>query len=861
MAQDVFISYSIKDKSVTDSVCSIMEKDGIRCWIAPRDINPGAPFAEAIIDGIKGSKVFILIYSSNSNHSIQVIKEVDRAVHHGLAIIPIRLEDVPMSKQLEYYVSNVHWLDALTPPLEKHINKLCKVVKMLLTIDKVDSDGIEEAFRTETLKPEEPGKAERRFKLSGILVPAVIVLFIGIILGAAWFFKRQANIRWARKAALPEIGRLIGENDVWRNLVKPYQLAVKAEAILKDDTTLADLISKCSRRIDVLSEPPGARVYLKEYAKPDTGWTFLGITPLKSVRVPIGIFRWKLEKEGYDTVMAAASTWNVGGEEDIISGYNFVRRMDKIDSLPAGMVRIPATETEVGTLGDFFIGRNEVTNREYKTFVDAGGYRNKEYWKHPFLREGRNLRWEEEIGTFVDKTGRPGPSEWIGGDYPEGQSNYPVSGISWYEAAAYAEWKGLSLPTSIHWDVARGALTPMIQWPQLGGFGVFAPFTNFGGRGPVPAGSLPGITAYGANDMAGNVREWCWNETEAGRVIRGGSWEDNTYEFGNERQAPPTDRSPRNGFRLAHYTQPDSIPKAAFGFRTPFFESDFRSIRAVSDAIFNIYKEQFAYDATDLNPKVESQKENSEGWIHECVSFDAAYGKERILAHLFLPSGTPPPYQTVIYFPGSASTWMTSSEGLESYYEFTMFLSFLLRNGRAVLYPVYKGTFERGGPDLMTIINVPAKANTYAYTEVLVQDVKDIRRSIDYLQSRHDLDSQKIAYMGMSWGGNLGAIIPAIENRFKASILLAGGLTGFGRPEANDMSYISRVKTPTLILNGKYDVLNPPETSSRPMLDLMGTPTEDKRLILYETDHIPPRTEYIKESLAWLDKYLGPVVK
>jgi dienelactone hydrolase len=161
----------------------------------------------------------------------------------------------------------------------------------------------------------------------------------------------------------------------------------------------------------------------------------------------------------------------------------------------------------------------------------------------------------------------------------------------------------------------------------------------------------------------------------------------------------------------------------------------------------------------------------------------------------------------------------------------------------------------------LTIINVPAKANTYAYTEVLVQDVKDVRRSIDYLQSRPDLDSQKIAYMGMSWGGNLGAIIPAIENRFKASILLAGGLTGLGRPEANDMSYISRVKTPTLILNGKYDVLNPPETSSRPMLDLMGTPTEDKRLILYETDHIPPRTEYIKESLAWLDKYLGPVVK
>ncbi len=276
MAHDVFISYSNKDKSAADAVCSILEKNEIRCWIAPRDITPGAPFAEAIIDGIKGSKVFILIYSSNSNHSHQVIKEVDRAVHHGLAIIPLRLEDVPMSKQLEYYVSDVHWLDALTPPLEKHINKLCKVVQMLLTMDEVDSDDIEEAFETETIKQAEPGKAARRFKLSRILIPAVAALLVVIIFGTVWFFKRQAKIRWAREEALPEIERLIGENDVWRNLVEPYRLADKAEAILGDDTTLEALIHQCSRNIDVLTEPPGASVYMKEYVYPEAEWTFLG---------------------------------------------------------------------------------------------------------------------------------------------------------------------------------------------------------------------------------------------------------------------------------------------------------------------------------------------------------------------------------------------------------------------------------------------------------------------------------------------------------------------------------------------------------------------------------------------------------
>jgi dienelactone hydrolase len=301
------------------------------------------------------------------------------------------------------------------------------------------------------------------------------------------------------------------------------------------------------------------------------------------------------------------------------------------------------------------------------------------------------------------------------------------------------------------------------------------------------------------------------------------------------------------------------VPEDAFGIRSPQFSVDFRSQPPVSDAVFQVYKEQFSYDPTELNAQVEYSEESPGGWTHELVSFDAAYGGERVLGHLFLPANTPPPYQTVIYFPGSASSWMPSSEGLESYYEFTMFLSYLVRNGRAVFYPVYKGTFERGSPELMVLSDPEISGDTRAYSEYLTQVVKDFRRSIDYLETRPEIDGERIAYYGMSWGGYLGAIIPAVEERLKASVLVAGGLFGVGRPEVRDLNYVIRVRTPTLILNGKYDVLFPPETSSRPMLDLLGTPAEDKRLILYETDHIPPRTEYIKETLAWLDKYLGPV--
>ena len=204
MAHIVFISYSNKDKNVADTVCSTLEGNGIRCWIAPRDITPGAPFAEAIIDGIKGSKIFVLIFSSNSNQSNQVIKEVDRAVHHGLAIIPLRLEDVSMSKQLEYYVSDVHWLDAITPPIELHINKLCKVIKDLLTIDKIDRDNIKEAFKAEGVIYPEKTKAYNWLKLSRIIVPAVLIVIFLAILGSIWFPKRQANIKSINDLKLSE---------------------------------------------------------------------------------------------------------------------------------------------------------------------------------------------------------------------------------------------------------------------------------------------------------------------------------------------------------------------------------------------------------------------------------------------------------------------------------------------------------------------------------------------------------------------------------------------------------------------------------------------------------------------------------
>jgi dienelactone hydrolase len=284
---------------------------------------------------------------------------------------------------------------------------------------------------------------------------------------------------------------------------------------------------------------------------------------------------------------------------------------------------------------------------------------------------------------------------------------------------------------------------------------------------------------------------------------------------------------------------------------------DYYNEKPVGDSIFQVFRDQFSYDETELNAHLESRDEISEYWILEKITFDAAYGDERIIAYLFLPKNTPPPYQTVIYFPGSGAVRQESSDGIDRYFEFPIFLSFIVKNGRAVLFPVYKGTFERGDPAYGSI---HGGRDSHQFTEYLIQLVKDFKRCIDYLETRQDIDSSKLAYYGMSWGAWLGAIIPAVDQRLQASVLLGGALPGrVTRPEADPLNYVTRVKTPTLMLSGKYDTGFPYETSIKPMFDLLGTPDEHKELKLYETDHLAPKVEFIKETLAWLDRYLGPV--
>src|SRR5207247_1698778 len=260
--------------------------------------------------------------------------------------------------------------------------------------------------------------------------------------------------------------------------------------------------------------------------------------------------------------------------------------------------------------------------------------------KEPFGKAGKTLSWEEAMAEFKDSTGRPGPSTWELGSYPEGRADYPVNGVSWYEAAAYTEFAGKSLPTIFHWYKAA----------DIGIFSDILKLSNFGGEGPARVGTHQGLTQSGAYDMAGNVREWCRNETGGRRYILGGAWSDPGYMFSSSDAQLPFDRSPTNGLRCVKYTA--SVPEEQ---RAPIerLTRDYSRETPVSDEVFRIYRGLYAYDKTPLNAKIESVDESSPYWRKEKVTFDAAYGHERVPAYLFLPRNAAAPYQTVVYFPSS----------------------------------------------------------------------------------------------------------------------------------------------------------------------------------------------------------------
>jgi eukaryotic-like serine/threonine-protein kinase len=652
------------------------------------------------------------------------------------------------------------------------------------------------------------------------------------------------NVRWALETALPDIERLL-EKDAY---TAAFKLLEQARPFVAGDPRFQALSAQVVRIISIQTTPPGAQVFLRDYSDLNPKWEPIGKSPLKDMKVSRGFKRWKIALPEYECAEGAVSTRRKPVELKV--------KLDKIGTIRSEMARIQGQKFRASLgwldpqslpvldLSDFLLDRYEVTNLRFKEFVEAGGYEKPQYWKHKFLKDGIELGWQSAMQMFVDQTGRAGPATWKNGELPKGQEEYPVGGVSWYEAAAYAEFAGKRLPTVYHWSLAAG---------DRGGLdvGYIIPLSNFGGKGPAPVGIFQGITASGIYDMAGNVKEWCFNEAPEGyRVIAGGGWNEPDYMFGNADKYPPFFREANFGFRCMKLLTDDGVWEQAGGSVQYLPQRGLGDQKPCSEEVFQAYKKVCDYNKSELQARIEVTEDLTINTRREKVSFNAAYGNQRMTAHLYFPRTGKPPFQTVVYWPGAGAL---SVHSIAEYGPADFFESHT-KSGRAFVFPVLQGTFERIIP--------PEQQSRTTELETGIMQLKDFRRTIDYLEARpEEFDINKLAYEGFSWGGVLGGILPAFETRIKVAVMIGGGLDFSFPPEFSQVNFAPRIKIPILLLNGKYDGIFPVESNQKPYLGLFGTAEKDKQLRIYETGHaVLIKLEARKDERAFLDKYLGPVV-
>jgi dienelactone hydrolase len=673
-----------------------------------------------------------------------------------------------------------------------------------------------------------------------------LVTSVALVGGGVWMKRRMDADRL--QSAISEIRTLVSDGEFFEAYRRARQLGMPE----RGDAAFGPVWIDATRGFSVKSEPPGAEVAIADYGDRDAEWVALGQTPLTESPFPQGTSRVRIVKAGYLAYEDVVNVFPV-----LSTSFNVLNvTLIPEDAAPAGMTRavradrpvpmylVPGSDPVDVVYQDFWIDRYEVTNRQFKAFVDAGGYQRREFWRHEFVRDGNAVTWDEAMARFRDATGRSGPATWQVGAYPDGQDDYPVTGVSWYEAAAYAQFAGKSLPTLPHFLAVAGL--PFASR--------IMPLANLAGKAVSPVGATKSLNRFGAYDLAGNVKEWIVNPAGGDlRYIVGGAWDEPPYMFTEPDARPTFERAANFGFRCVRYDEGDPSP-AAFSGLIVRPNRDYTAEKPAEDAVFDAYRRFFAYDRTAVKASATSTFDDHPDWRIESVSFPAAYGGESIPARVYLPRNAKPPYQTVIFQAGAAQWNLRTSPPVTAS---PPVFAPVVRSGRAVIYPVVKGTFERGSDQFTS---TTPKDGTL-WRDYTVAMYKDLARTLDYLSTRPDIDMNAVAFLGQSRGAS--PILLALEpQRVKVAVLhIPGFYLTRQPPEVDIVNFVPRVKQPVLMLSGHYDFIFPEQRSQLPLFNLLGTPNDYKRRVAYDTGHNLPRAEMIKETLDWLDRYLGPVAR
>ena len=666
------------------------------------------------------------------------------------------------------------------------------------------------------------------FKIGNIVVSSILlILFI-------YFFTKSNNRRDLIENNLPEI---IKAYELENNL---FVFNRSRELLNKfpDNELLKFYLDKVSYKINVKTDLQDVLVSVK-YGN-DSTWVDKGKIPIDSILVP------SINGSDYQLKLTYKSFEYIANNEE--SGFISIKG---IENTPQGYIFRPGKNNQVlwfpGIyLGDdnqwegYSISKTEVSNSEYKEFIDNGGYRKPRYWDFPIEIDGKIYEFENTINLFKDEYDQFGPVNWSYGKFPENQGNFPVTGISWFEARAYAKYKGLKLPNIYQW----------LDSAQLTGWELFIlPNTedsNLNSNYLREVNDERGENSYGINNISGNVKEWVTNPHGKSRFsILGGAYFDKSYSFSSFYSLSPFDRSIGNGFRLV---SSGSESEKLDNKNINYVKRDILNERDVSDEVFEVYKDQFNYKYTKPNVKLESINEYDPNYAVERFEMETTYKNDEPLhGYIIFSKKTEGLINPIIQFPTAGAIYNNSdSKMIENE---IIDKKHLLDEGYALIIPIYYSTWNR-----RKTINTWWANESDEYKETIVKIGKDFKRSIDYIETRNDMNIKNLSYMGYSWGAITSSILLAIDERVKSAFLAAGGIQlPKGKKEISPALFARRVNVPIMHIYGKSDGFFTYDDSFKPWKKLIGTKAEDLQVIeLDDVGHGIPKDIVIKNHLSFL---------
>jgi len=396
----VFLSYASQDVEAVKRICDALRQTGVEVWFDQNELVGGDAWDRKIRRQIKECALFVPVISASTQaraegyFRLEWLLAVERSrlmADDQTFLLPVVIDDTTdTAARVPDRFCDVQWTrvrnaDAEAAFVRRVIALLGGTVPSASTADAV----VEPVKRaTASVTPMASGRKGRRSKFSWIALATVMVAGLGTVFVSSR--QRSAKLRRVHETMLPEIERLITAKD----LGAAFALAVAAEREAPDDAALKALWPRIAVTTSIETMPAGADVFVKDYYKPQAEWRFVGKTPLREVRLPKVYTHWKIQKEGCATLERALGM-------DAPVKFD----LDPATAIPADMVKVgagslPSFVTGLTSikLDEFLIDRYEVTNRQFKKFIDAGGYKNSAYWKQPFVRGGKTISREEMLG-------------------------------------------------------------------------------------------------------------------------------------------------------------------------------------------------------------------------------------------------------------------------------------------------------------------------------------------------------------------------------------------------------------------------------------------------------------------------------